>query len=137
MIDELPGVAVVFDAPAVVPVRRARWYHYVGAWLWNLYRKPLVWKRQREILSIFHAVKSSMDQTLLPALYERRTSCESCCNAYLSLKPQVFLSSIEKILRRMQCEDHPQLFHTFLSTWETEFKRSERLSAWINGFSSC
>ena len=131
--NESPSIAVVFDGAQAPEKIRARWWHYVAAFFWNLYRKPLVWKRQRELLKMFTLIKESMDRTLLPALWERRKTCTACYNAYLSLKPQVFLSQIELILKRMACEDHAALFHSFAVTWEPEFRKSEQLARWING----
>ena len=84
-------------------------------------------------MAISTAIKKSLEVCLLPTLWDRRKSCAACYNAYLSLKPQIFLSQIELILRRMACEDHQPIFHTFLLTWEKEFKRSEELARWVNG----
>jgi hypothetical protein len=130
------GIAVIFDSAPLPVIPKARWYHYLAAYFWNLYRKPLVWKRQREIVQIAKDVKASLELTLLPALYERRATCTACYNAYLSLKPQIFLSQIELILKRLSCEEHPQLFRTFLITTEPEFRKSEKLARWVNGFDS-
>lgn len=132
MIEEMAGVAVVFDG-AKLPVKiKAKWYHYVGAFLWNLWRKPLVFVRQRELQRIYVTIKKSLEETVLPVLYERRTSCSACYNAYLSLKPQVFLSQIELILLRMACEEHPTIYQSFIRTWNSEFRRSEKIAQWIN-----
>jgi hypothetical protein len=126
------NIAVVFDGGPTPPKYKARWWHYVAAFFWNLYRKPLVWKRQRELVSIFRAVKASLESSVLPVLWYRRKDCQACYNAYLSLKPQIFLSQIKMILERMACEDHGIIFRTFLLTYKREFEQSEQLARWIN-----
>jgi DUF1365 family protein len=52
----------------------------------------------------------------------------------MALKPQIFLSQIEMILRRMQCEQHAMVYRAFLSAHMSDFHESEELASWINGF---
>ena len=131
--NDSPSVAVVFDAPAVVPAVKARWYHYVAAFFWNLYRKPLVIRKQRQLNEIYRRVKADMAETLLPVLWDKRHDCTDCFNAYMALKPQIFLSQIEMILRRMQCQDHAVVYRAFLAAHNSDFKQSEQIAKWING----
>ena len=131
--NDSPAVAVVFDAPAVTPKVQARWYHYVAAFFWNLYRKPLVIKKQKLLRRIFDDVKADIADKLLPELWERRHSCVSCFNAYMALKPQVFLSQIEMILTRMECAEHPGGFRAALFINGPSFRKSEELARWVNG----
>jgi hypothetical protein len=133
-VNDSPAVAVVFDAPAITPPAKARWYHYVAAWCWNLYRKPLVIRKQRQLNEIYRRVKADMAETLLPVLWDKRHDCTDCFNAYMALKPQIFLSQIEMILRRMQCQNHAVVYRAFLVAHMSEFHESERLASWINGF---
>jgi hypothetical protein len=127
------NIAVVFDGGPTPIKYRARWYHYVAAWFWNLYRKPLVIKKQKLLRRIFDDVKADIADTLLPELWERRHSCVSCFNAYTALKPQVFLSQIEMILTRMECAEHPRGFRAALFFNGPSFRKSEELARWVNG----
>lgn len=61
--------------------------------------------------------------------------CVDCRNAFMALKPQIFLSQIEAILRRMKCHDHPEVYEDFIRKYQQDFMKSEQISAWINGFS--
>ena len=130
---DMPTVAVVFDAPAVTPPVKARWYHYIAAFFWNLYRKPLVIRKQRQLKAIYERVRYDMADTLLPVLWDKRNDCTDCFNAYMALKPQIFLSQIEMILRRMQCPEHALIYRAFLAAHASDFKHSEEIAKWING----
>jgi hypothetical protein len=130
---ETPSIAVVFDGAKAPEKVRARWWHYVAAWCWNLYRKPLVIHKQRQLKEIYCRVKEDMIDTLLPVLWDKRHDCTDCFNAYMALKPQIFLSQIEMILRRMQCAEHAVVYRAFLAAHLTDFQESERIARWING----
>ena len=127
------NIAVVFDGGQTPIKYRARWYHYVAAFFWNLYRKPLVILKQKQLRAIFERVRYDMAETLLPVLWDKRHDCTDCFNAYMALKPQIFLSQIEMILRRMQCAQHAIVYRAFLSAHMSDFHESEELARWING----
>lgn len=131
-----PSVAVIFDSqPMPKPPKPSLW-DWIKYYAWNLYRKPMVWRRQKELLKIYTDVKSALERDVLPQLWHRRLVCNACRDQYLALKPQIFLSQLELILKRMACEidDHATVSRTFLSTNDFYFRRSEDIAAWINGF---
>ncbi len=134
---EDPSVQVYFDgepAPTNIKPTLIDWAKY---YIFNLYRKPMVWKKQKELLAIFKEIKGDLDTRILPKLWENRIVCNQCYDAYKTLKPQVFLSQIELILKCLKKDyDHIHwpMFDSFLSHYQEKLRDSEEISAWINGF---
>lgn len=126
---------VMFNAESLPIKPKVRWWHWVSFYAFNLYRKPLVWKKQKELEEIFKRVKLAIDTEVLPELWQNRLICPDCLNAYMALKPQIFLSQIKSILKMMRCEFHPDSFDKFLVWYSWDFTKSEEIAAWINGFS--
>lgn len=129
-------VAVMFEPngfkmPEKPPVR---WYHWLAYYLYNLARKPKVMAAQRDLERVIAKVRDAMFHELLPVLWQRRLVCPPCRDAYMALKPQIYLSQIELIILKMHCENHADDFKIFHADHFDDFKRCEKLSAGINGF---
>jgi hypothetical protein len=103
--------------------------------VYNFFRRPIVKRKQVELKSIFDVVYCAIKKEFLPAIYPNIKDCESCRNVYGSFENQIFLSQIQLILRTMECQEHFQPYVQFLLRYRHEFKRSEQISSWINGFS--
>lgn len=117
--------------PAPVERKSTVW-DWVRFYAYNLWRKPAVRRKQRELLRIFAAVKLDMSVSLLPYLWENRTHCKECMDMYGMLKPQVFLSQIERILKADPYHENSSRVAAFWKKHEHDFLESERLSRWIN-----
>lgn len=129
---------VVVNGETIEKLPEPTWLDWVKYYVYNAFRKPLVWKRKRELIRLFEEVKESMDLTLLPLIWEKRFVCNACHDAYMILKPQVFMSQLEMALRFMGRDEdhiHKNLYLNFWGNNLGKFKRSEELAAWINGFS--
>jgi hypothetical protein len=125
---------VVVNLEPSPQVLKSTWWDWVRFYLYNLWRKPEVLRKQRELLRIVSAVKLDMSMEVLPYLWEGRTTCKDCADMYGMLKPQVFLSQIERILKADHYHENSNRINAFYKKHEDEFKRSEALSRWINGF---
>jgi len=136
MMEETPTYKpIIINSVEFPKPKKANIFDWISYYIWNLYRKPLVWKKQKELVEIFNTIKFALEKEVLPELWQNKIDCIDCFNAYLSLKPQVFLSQIQAVLTQMKCDEHPTVFIQFLLKYRGEFKRSEDLSKWINGFS--
>lgn len=120
--------------PAPVEHRSSAW-DWVRFYLYNLWRKPRVMRAQRELLRIVSCVKNDLNVEILPYLWENRSQCKECQDMYMMLKPQVFLSQIERVLKSDHYHENSNRINDFYKKHEDDFKRSEELSRWINGFS--
>jgi hypothetical protein len=132
-----PAVAVVFDPASrhrMAPKPKVHWWTWVGFFVYNLARKPKVWKWQREQEEIYQRVKERLKREVLPHLWQVRIVCPQCRNAYGTLRDQTFLSMIKMILKNMRCDNHPEPYDQFLIRNNREFERADDLAAWINGF---
>lgn len=137
MNSEQPSVAVMFDRESrhqEIPKPRVTWWTWVKYYAWNFYRKPMVWRKQKELAAIAETVKNLVRNDVLPKLYQVRSQCPRCRANYEILKPQIFVSQIELILRQFPCEDHPDITKDFLFQNSHYFTQSEQLAKWINGF---
>lgn len=132
---ELPGVAVRFDGPDMaVPHPKVTAWTWVCYYAWNLYRRPRVWRKQRELRAITATVIECIQKELLPQLALRRGECLSCRTNYEILKVQRFVSQIELILKRGACETHRDIYRRFMTVHSHYFVESEKIARWINGF---
>ena len=132
MIDS-PAVAVVFDG-AKIPVKvEAKWYHYVAAFFWNLYRKPKVWAWQREQNIIYQSINASLEIDVLNFFRQRGFNCPTCHQAWGMFLSVSFVSMIKTIAKNMRCKEHPYVYDAFLKKNEPLFQRNEDLARWING----
>lgn len=120
-------------APPPKPPKPSLW-DWIKYYLFNLYRKPMVYRRQKELLYIAQDVRHALDVEVMPKLWHARLVCKDCRDAFMMIKPQIFLSQIEMILKSYRCEDHGELFAEFLERHGAKFRRSEDIAAWINGF---
>lgn len=106
-------------------------WHWIGYYLYNLARKPKVWMKQRELKEISDTIQKGLRETMYPRMTAK--PCKECREAFIALRPQIFLSQIELILKR-KCSSHSKLYEDFLFIYHNEFRRSEEISRWINGF---
>jgi hypothetical protein len=136
MSDEQPAVAVMFEGQQMPKKPRVMPWHWIAYYVYNLARKPKVWRLQREQDRIYKLVRGGLERTVLTdlKLYGLQRGCVNCRNAYGTLKSQAFLSTIRMILKNMRCDEHPWPYDTFLKTYQIEFDRNEQLAAEINGF---
>jgi len=136
------NIAVVFDGGPTPIKYRARWYHYVAAFFWNLYRKPAVWKWKSEQNRIYEAIQSALRSEVLCYLiprseigfYQTSHQCVECRKSFFLLRDQKFLSVIKVLLLNMRCNEHFAIYDHFLHSHRMEFERNEKLASWINGF---
>lgn len=132
--NEAPTIQAIFEgAPAPVVHKPTAW-EWITYYVWNLYRKPLVIAKQKELRKIALAIQGALAIELLPELWNVRLECRSCREFHAILKSQTFVSVIEKILRSQPCEEHPLPYARFLVDHRCEFNDSENIAAWINGF---
>jgi len=131
---EIPSIAIIFKDHGIEVGKKPkmRWYHWIGFYAFNLYRKPMVWRKQKELQELRHKIKSALGKEMLPELWQNRLTCKSCADAYVALKSQVFLSQIEMILNHMKCDKHLALFLEFRLRHRNDFTRNEEISRWIN-----
>jgi hypothetical protein len=133
--NEAPAYQPVIINPEELPkTPKATLWDWVKYYVWNLYRKPLVWKRQQELERTFNDLKTALEYEVLKPLWANRLHCDQCRDAYMALKPQIFLSQIHLILKRMYCRSHAGVFTEFLMRHDSQFSKSEEIAAWINGF---
>lgn len=129
-------VHIVTDFAKIPEKPKVTIWHWVKYYAFNLYRKPLVYKRQREMQDILSKVLDDLHQRFIPALKKR--DCAECKEAFAILKPQIFLSQLRialKLLSKNYDHEHWCMFDSFLESHEEDFEKSEELSSWINGFS--
>lgn len=109
---------------------------WVKYYAYNFTRKPKVWRAQRDLIEIYRQIQKALERDVYPQLIKNRTEkgCGECADAYAALKPQIFLSQIERVLKQMKCSTHHRIFESFYLIHESKFKQSEDLAAWINGF---
>jgi hypothetical protein len=133
--DEQPAVIVSVKNGQRLPEKpKVRWYHWVNYYWFNLKRKPKVWQAQKKLKSISDSIYFALERDVYPVLEKRMSQCEMCADGYAALRPQIFLSQIELILKRVKCSSHPHIFANFLEIQEPKFRESEKIAAWINGF---
>lgn len=135
MNDAPEAVKVFFEgAPAPKPPKVTLW-HWIVYYVYNITRKPKVWRMKRELNNIYKDVSAAVVEEVLPELWQVRLVCPNCRNTYGTLKGgQGFTSMIRMILKNMRCDEHPDVYNKFLFKHFADFERSEALAAWINGF---
>jgi hypothetical protein len=131
-----PAVAVVFDGPDMRTAKpRVYPWTWVACWIWNLARKPRVWKWKQEQNGIYARVMMSMDRDLL--VYLRKNvflPCDQCRQAWGMLSGVCYLSLVKSIAHNMRCPEHGDKYDRFLMVNEPLFLRNDELAAKINGF---
>lgn len=130
--NEGPPVAIIFHGEQIKKAPKATIFDWIKYYIYNIVRKPMVYTKQKELLKLSEELKSSVNSEVLDDL---DLECVDCRNAFMALKPQIFLSQIEAILRRMKCAEHPETYENFLRKNQEKFMKSEKISSWINGFS--
>ena len=135
MTEELPGIHPILINGEVIPKKpRVMPWHWVAYFFYNWTRKPKVIAKQRELKFLSDSMQWSLKHDLYPELLKKAPGCEMCADGYAALQPQIFMSQIELILKRMKCSSHHKLFETFYQVHAIKFRESERIAAWINGF---
>lgn len=117
------------ELPVLPKVTLWDWVKYYA---FNLYRKPLVWKRQRQLCKLSEDLKVCLDQELLSVIRKNISVCDACRDTLVILKPQIFLSQIKMILTKFYCTDHGSMYTDFYKKHEDKFKQSEEIARWIN-----
>lgn len=125
---------ILTNSPEIPHVPKVTFLDWVKYYIYNWFRKPLVWKRKRDLEKISYDIKLSLSRDVLTYLWVRKGTCRDCIEAYMALKPQIYLSQISLILRTMRCAEHPAVFDTFLHKHKVSFSKSESIARWINGF---
>ena len=130
-----PTIVPVMTNAEVAPKKpKVTLWTWICYYAYNLWRKPAVWSAQRELTWIMDDIQKALACEFYPKIENNIATCEPCRDAYMAIRPQVFLSQIEAILRRMKCDTHHHVFNRFLERHGVQFRESEELSAWINGF---
>ena len=135
MSQEEPTCAVIYQSETLPKKPTATILDWALYYVYNFFRKPLVWKKQKELIKILNEIQLSLELEVIPVLFKNLNTCQQCREAYMALKGQVFLSQIEAILTRMACSKHKLIFSNFLVLNNVKFRQSEETSKWINGFS--
>jgi hypothetical protein len=125
---------VVVNAEPAPRERSSSVWDWIKFYAYNLWRRPLVRQKQRKLLTLVSCVKRDLSTDLLPYLWENRTTCRECADLYMILKPQVFMSQIERILRTAPYHENSNRVEAFYQAHMGMFEESENISAWINGF---
>lgn len=126
-------IHLVTDFQVFAKPPKPTYWDYVKFYAFNLYRKPLVYKRQKELVNLFNSVKTDLDERILPTLVSNK--CQQCKKAYGYLHNQVFMSQLKSVLLALSKDydhQHWPIFESFLKSKETLFSKSEDLSRWIN-----
>lgn len=134
MSTDAPSVAVIFKGEPAPKKYKATTFDWVKYYAYNLARKPKVWSENRKLLKIADEIKYALHHEVLLPLQVNAPTCQLCRNAYGALLPQFIVSQIKLTLQQFECEDHPMLLKNFLARHLNEFKKSEEIAAWINGF---
>lgn len=129
------GVKPVYANPVQVPAKRpaSLWDRAVNRY-WNWKRRPKVKEAQRRVIEIAEYLKQCLEKEMLPTLWQVRMVCRHCHDMYGMLKFEPFSSTIRSLLKFMPCPNHPEVYREFLLHHEVDFEASEKLAAWINGF---
>lgn len=130
---ELAGIYVAGLDPAPKPPRMPNWMEKLANLIFNYVRKPLVALRSREVLRIAASIKYDL-QPLITHLESIGHTCPICRFNAMNLRAEVFASTIRRIVTQGKCNHHPGSYFEFESKHRDDFDRSEKLSAWINGF---
>ena len=126
---------VVYQGADLVPPKpRVTVWSWVVYFVYNLVRKPKVWKAKREQDKIYNDIKKALHPEFLDKLVRLRGTCTNCRNTYGALLGQNYISLIQMVIRNMRCEDHHEHYDQFLKDHLQEFNRNESLAAYINGF---
>lgn len=129
------SVKPVYTAPKIEDSKPSvSLWDWVAYYVFNLVRKPAVWRAKRKLIAIADSMMLSLQSEIMPQLYENRLDCQECRDAYMALNGQPFVSNIRTILRRMQCSYHFEPFNAFLEKHRVEFDSSDDVAAWICGF---
>ena len=131
--EELP-CAIIYKGEPLPKKHKSTIFDWISYYVYNLVRKPFVWKKQKELGDIFDKIVFGVNTEVLPSLLKNINTCQQCREAYVILRNQVFVSQIESILNRMQCTKHKEIFTLFLNKNSHKFIQSDELSRWINGF---
>jgi hypothetical protein len=134
MNSEAPELKVIFLGESLPAKPKVRIWHWIAFYVYNLARKPKVWKLKREQDRIYKSIASALENEVYPAFSKIQSICPQCRNALGTLKGQVYISMIRMILNNMRCLDHPEPYNSFLCIHADKFNRNERLAAEINGF---
>lgn len=129
-----PIKPIVINSESIPKKPRVMLWHWVQYYAYNLWRKPKVWRAKRALMDLSNFIHLALERTVYPELLKKLPKCQMCADAYAALRPQIFLSQIELILKRMKCSSHHAVFEVFCQLYESEFRRSEELAAFINGF---
>jgi hypothetical protein len=139
--EDQPSIAVVFKDCGIDPRElygykkpKVTIWHWIKYYVYNLWRKPRVIRKQKQLKEISEKIKSSLRKELFPQLL-CTPWCQNCREAHAALYQQIFLSQIEKVLRCMSCPQHETYFNEFLTDHGYLFRESEKIAMWINGFS--
>jgi hypothetical protein len=133
--DEVPYIRPILTNGVELPkTPKATILDWAWYYIYNISRKPLVFMWRRELTSIEANLIADLKQIFLPNLLKQVRTCADCATAFESIQPQFLLSQIKFLISRMKCDDHPELFNSFLRMHDQYFDRAEYLARRINGF---
>lgn len=128
---ELSGI-VISGIDPVPQIKKPTVFQIVKCKVFNLIRRPLVKQKQKELELIFLELHGLLCTQVFVA--PSFLFCKSCKDAKLIIQSQAFTSMIRRAIQTMRCEEHFEIYASFLVRYENKFLRSEELARWINGF---
>jgi hypothetical protein len=131
---ELSGIIITGLDPAPRPPLPPNWFNRVANRIFNLARRPLVRARTREVQKIAQLLHLAIIASLIPDLEASAKSCPICRFNMMNLQAEVFASSMKRVLTFGKCRRHAEPYERFSARYRDDFDKSEKFSAWINGF---
>ena len=133
--DEMPAIRPILTNGVELPkTPRASVFDWVWYYIYNLLRKPFVWRWRKELNKIENHILGYVRYFFLSDLIKQVRGCHDCATAYESIQPQFLVSQVKFMMEKMKCDEHPELFDKFLHVFRDDLKRSEYLARRINGF---
>ena len=134
LMNDEQNIGVIYKGDPAPTVYRATIIDHFVNWIWNLARKPKVWRSQKELIKLANEIQEDIRRNVCPELLANLLTCQQCREAYALLKSQVFLSQTEQVFLRSSCTRHKKIFDKFMATNAYKFRKSEEIARYINGF---
>lgn len=130
---DLAGIVISGLDPAPVPPPTPNPFERLANAIYNAARRPLVKARAREVKQIAQRLHVALGP-LVSSLEGFGKTCPICRFNAMNLRAEVFASTMRRIITISRCRHHEGPYNDFALNNSADFDRSEKLSAWINGF---